>query len=192
MKKIGLIISILVNSILLQAQTGVGDDFESAVTPALTTGWSGNSSPFTIQTIGTTSPTNKQLYASYNIIQTNYSGFTYAFSPIDMTDAPVVTIKVKSGNAFTLRIDLIDATGRRTNQINTTQPIKADATKYYDYLFDFTGRFYQQYGTNNGPVDATQIVRMEFIVTLVSSGSFLMDSVMAGSRAKAPRPRAPW
>lgn len=185
MKKIGLIISILFSSILVQAQTGVGDDFESAVVPALTTGWSGNSSPFTIQTIGTTLPTNKQLYASYDITQTNYSGFTYAFSSIDMTDAPVVSIKVKSSNAFTLRLDLIDATGRRTNQINTTQPIKGDATKYYDYLFDFTGRFYQQYGTNNGVVNASQIVRMEFIITPISSGFFLMDSVMAGTRAKA-------
>lgn len=189
MKKIGLIISIFFSSILLHAQTGVGDDFESAAPPALTTGWTANQPQYTIQTIGTTAPTNKQLYTNYSTLQTNYSGFTYAFSAIDMADVPLVTIKIKSGTQFTLRIDLIDINGRRTNQTNTTQLIKADASKYYDYLFDYTGRFYQQYPTNNqGAVDATKIVRMEFIVnggSAPSSGSFLLDSVMAGTRAKA-------
>ena len=165
MKKIGLIISILFSSTLLLAQTGVGDDFESATTPALTTGWAANQPQYTIQTIGSTSPTNKQLYSSFSTLQTNYSGFTYSFTAINVTDAPLVSIKIKSGTQFTLRIDLIDINGRRTNQTNTTQLIKADVTKYYDYLFNFSGRFYQQYGpttgpSSNGPVDATQIVRM--------------------------------
>ena len=187
MKKAGLIISILLNSILSQAQTGTGDDFESAITPALTSGWAPNQPQYTIQTIGTTSPTNIQLYVNYSTLQTNYSGFTYAFSPIDISSAPFVTLKIKTGTQFTLRVDLIDVNERRTNQINTTQVIKADATKYYDYLFDFTGRFYQQYGTNNGPVDATQIKRIEIIVNgglAPTSGTFLLDSIMAGTRAK--------
>ncbi|WP_051081607.1 glycoside hydrolase family 9 protein [Cytophaga aurantiaca] len=184
MKKVGLIITILLSSILSMAQTGVGDDFESATAPGLTTGWTENKPLYAVQTIETTAPTNTQLYTKYTITATNYSGFAYAFSSINMADAPFVTVKIKTGASFTLRIDLIDANERRTNQINTTQVIKNDNTKYYDYLFDFTGRFYQQYGTNNGPVDATQIKRVEFIITAPSTGTFLMDSVMVGTRAK--------
>ncbi|ABG58923.1 non-processive endocellulase [Cytophaga hutchinsonii ATCC 33406] len=193
MKKIGLFISIVFSSLLANAQTGTGDDFDRAGTG--TTGMDAGAA--WVQT-GTADEQYKlYLYGNELVVQCkdgglNYIGFGYQFSPIDIMDAPLVSVKIKSSYGYVMRVDLIDANGRRTNQIDTKQTIKSDG-KYNDYLFDFTGRFYQQYGTNNGPVDATQIVRMEFITDPkgnlgVGQGfnkNFTMDSVMIGTRAKS-------
>jgi endoglucanase len=187
MKKISVILSVLFCSVSAIAQTGTGDDFEAGLTSA----WNENTSQYALSLYPSTNPTNKQVIVSCTGAGVSYTGFPYAFTSINVTDAPFVSVKIKSGSAFTLRIDMLDINGRITNQVDTKQNITADNTKYIDYLFDFTGRFYQQYGTNNGPVDATQIVGLVFIVNPGSAsapgydGAFFMDSVMVGTRAKA-------
>lgn len=194
MKKIGLIISILINSILLQAQTGAGDDFQTGTT--ISSAWATNSPANSQYTILQTTPTppavNKDAYITYSRTGESYKGITYTFSTINVEDAPFVSVKIKTGTAFNLRIDLIDINGRRTNVISTKQNITVSTSQYKDYLFDFSGRFTQAYTSagdpSNGPVLATQINKIEFIVNdgiSTSSGTFLMDSVMIGSRAKA-------
>jgi len=185
MKKIGLIISILVNSILLQAQTGVGDDFESGSGSTLSSSWATNSQ-YVLTRTQTASPTNHQAYVTYNTTANSYVGFTYSFPATDIHEAPYVSIKVKSTQEITLRIDVIDINGRRTNRSVTRQTITAGSA-YKDYFFDFSGKFSQSSTPNPGRVDSTVISRIEFIVNdgkATISGFFMLDSVMVGSRAK--------
>lgn len=183
MKKISLFFTAFLFIIIQSlAQTGTGDDFQRTT---LGSAWTPNAQN------GLTLNANSQLLVQCTGAGVGYSGFPYSFSAIDVTDAPYVSIKIKTGTSFTLRIDMIDVNGRRTNQTDTKQVIKADNTKFLDYLFDFTGKFYQAYGSNNGPVLSTQISRIEFIINPSApgstgfSGSFFMDSVMVGSRAKS-------
>lgn len=184
MKKISLLFTafffVVINSI---AQTGAGDDFQRST---LGTDWTSN----TQNSLSILPVYPGELSVKCTGAGVGFTGFPYAFSAIDVTDAPYVSIKIKTGTSFTLRIDMIDVNGRRTNQTDTKQVINANSSKFTDYLFDFTGKFYQQYGSNNGPVLSTQISRIEFIVNPVAtgtgfSGQFFMDSVMVGSRAKS-------
>ena len=194
MKKAGLIISIFFSSILLKAQTGVGEDFQTGT--VIPSAWASNSQYTLTLSPSQTPPTdpgiNKEAYVTYTRAGESYSGITYTFSPINMEDAPYVSVKILTGKAFSLRIDLIDVNGLRTNQISTKQNIIASSGQYKDYLFDFTGRFIQGYSSTgavtNDPVLATQIRQIEIIVndgTSNTTGTFLLDSVMIGTRAKA-------
>ena len=190
MKKAVLIITILLSSLSIYAQTGAGDDFESGSL----SNWdiATNSSQYACSINTTTTPGNKQMYVTYTTAANNYSGFSYIFNPINIEDAPVVSLKVRasSGKNFTMRIDLIDENGLRTNQVDTKQSITGDNTSK-DYLFDFTGKFQQLYPSNNGVpfnLDVTKIVRMEIMINpgaASTSGWLLLDSVMIGTRAKS-------
>ena len=189
MKKISLLITAFLLLVLQSvAQTGAGDDFESYTPPSVGSAWTANSQ-YALTSYKATG--NTQLLVNCSAAGVNYVGFPYSFSSIDVTNDPYISVKVKSGTSFTLRIDMIDATGRSTNQLPATQVITADNSKYYDYLFDFTGRFYQQYGSNNGPVNPADIVKILITVNPAAAntsgftGSFFMDSVMIGSKAKS-------
>ncbi|MGN6645863.1 MAG: glycoside hydrolase family 9 protein [Cytophaga sp.] len=187
MRKISLLITaFFILTLQSIAQTGAGDDFESynSTNPLSPTWTSTSQYSLSIYKSGN----NNQLLVNCNKAGVNYGGFPYSFSSIDVTDKPYLSIKVKSGTSFTLRIDMIDAAGRSTNQLPITQTVKADNLNYYDYFFDFSGRFYQQYGTNNGVVNSAQITKILITVNPAApgtpgyTGSFMIDSVMIGSR----------
>lgn len=197
MKKISLIISILFSSLAVNAQTGTGDDFESSTVPNLSNEWAANTPPNSVYELSLkeitdpAKPYNKYAYVDCKRSGLSYNGFTYTFSPINIEDAPYVSLKIRTASSFSLRIDLIDVNDRRTNQVTTKQTITS-GSDYKDYIFDFTGRFTQSYtssdGPSNGVVLATQIKRIEFIVNEGTSSvgsTFLLDSVMIGTRAKA-------
>ena len=188
MKKAVLIFTILLSSFSIYAQTGVGDDFESGT---LSSAWdfttySKEFQGFITSTYNNPKSTNKQLFVNYTTLNNSYDGIMYNFSPINMSDNPFVSLKIQTPTAFTLRIDLVDVEGRSTNKIVTQQSFSAN-NKSTDYLFDFTSKFYQQY-PNSDTIDYTKITRIVFMINsgkASTSGTFLMDSVMVGSRAKS-------
>jgi len=188
MKKISLLLAsifFILVKVVAQTPTGTGDDFERS---SLGTAWTSNAQNALSLSTPTATPINTQLLVICSGAGVNYSGFTYTFPASDLRNFPYVTVKVKSSNAITLRIDMLDITGKRTNQVDTKLSIEGDG-KYHDYVFDFTGKFNQQFNT---PVDATQITKIEFMVNPAAAGTpgftgtFVMDSVMVGSRAKIP------
>jgi endoglucanase len=189
MKKVVLIFAILLSGFSLYAQTGVGDDFESG--PPLSSAWdfttySTEFQGFITSAYNIPKSPNKQLFVHYKTINNSYDGIMYNFSPINMFDAPYVSLKIQTSTAFTLRIDLVDVQGRSTNKIVTQQSLSVNS-KSTDYLFDFSNKFLQQY-PNSDTIDYTKITRIVFMINpgnASTTGTFLMDSLMVGSRAKS-------
>lgn len=198
MKKAVLLLTIVLSSFSIFAQTGVGDDFENA---SLFSNWdfATNSPQYKGTFTQLYSPGNTQMFVEYTTASNNYLGIVYNFSAIDITDAPFVSLKLRTGvdKTFTMRIDLIDINGKRTNQVDVKQLIKGDNTSK-DYLFDFSGKFFQLYPDSisskpNIPavpykVQMNKIARMEIIINpgkASTTGTFILDSVMIGTRAKS-------
>lgn len=166
------------------AQTGTTDDF----TDGNTTGWTGNSA-YTI--VGTTSISgNNALRVTAASAGVNYSSMSYQFTTLNVQDNPYVSLKVRAAAAtgnFTMRIDMMDINGRITNRTDVKNTIIADGN-FNEYTFPFSD-FYQQYGTNNGVVDATQINRILIYFNPGGanspgySGGILIDDVKIGDEA---------
>lgn len=182
MKKISLLLVSLFFIIQSNAQNGAGDDFERAT---LGSAWTGNGQ----YNLFIPSTAKGQLLASCTAAGVNYTGFTFTFPAIDVTFEPYISLKVKvsADIPIIIRIDMIDASGNRTNKVDTKQTITRDNT-YHEYLFDFSNKFVQQDGT---PVLSNSITKIEIMVnpanagTLGYNGNITFDDVMIGSFAKS-------
>jgi len=116
----------------------------------------------------------------------NYLGLKFNFSPcLNLSEYPYLSVNIKSGTAFTLRIDLLDSLNMDSNQNPITASIPGDGA-YHTYYFDFTGKLNQQYGGPVGPLNASKIRSAMFITNPGSgySSNYLIDSVLVGSKAK--------
>jgi endoglucanase len=188
MKSVGLFISILLVTFSSSyAQTGTGDDFQRTTLGSAWTPDANNVNSSNVNYTALAISNNALKVTSYQNAGVNYMGFTYTFSPIDITDAPYVSLKINTSTAFVLRIDAIDNQGHATNQTDTRVSIAGNGV-YTDYLFDFTNKFTKAYPPPVVPVNSTQITKITFMVNPGQAGSnmiFFIDSVMIGSRAKA-------
>jgi endoglucanase len=202
MRKITLFLPIVLLVLLFNKtysqNTGYGDDFEGGST--LSTEWVDYNTNYNLIFNNSAIPTGNPNANATKKLRVdcpangggkNWADFQFDFPTIDVTSNPFVSVKVFSGTGtgFTLRIDMVDETGRVTNQIEANNIIKTGA--WNDYFFDFTGKFYQQWPEiTSGPVDATKITKLQFIfnpgdnASTGYSGTVYIDSVMIGSKAK--------
>ncbi|WP_066505575.1 family 16 glycosylhydrolase [Rufibacter sp. DG15C] len=107
-------------------------------------------------------------------------------SPLDMTDYPVLAASIKTLNkskAVSLRIDLLDATGKITggNQVFTLSPIIDDG-EYYTYHFNYASAF----GTGTGQVDPATISKIRVLINYGLFGSPGQDSLWIDSFSVLP------
>ncbi len=103
-------------------------------------GWWGNSGgKFGFQLQDST------LMVSVNDAGANYESFGCSFSPIDMSNAPVIRIIAKSEGETQpeLRLDLKDADGLVTNALPVIKVISNDGFK--EYIYDFSYKFNQSW-----------------------------------------------
>ncbi|MFN8415708.1 MAG: glycoside hydrolase family 9 protein [Cytophagaceae bacterium] len=165
------------------AQLGTSDDF----TDGDFTGWTGNAS-YTLAISSISG--NNALRVSASAAGKNYTFLPFQFSSVNVQDNPYVSVKIRAGAGtgnFIMRIDMMDVNGRITNRSDVKNNITADGN-YNEYTFAFSD-FYQQYGTNNGPVDPTQIVGIYIYLNPGSSstagytGTILLDDVKIGDQA---------
>jgi endoglucanase len=183
MKKLAYLLISILASFASFAQKGIADNFS---TSTLSGAWYNNR---TFDTLIQTN--NHQLQVTCNNDAANYNGFHFYFPSagvpsIDVSAVPYVSVQIKSSVAFTLRIDMSDVNKHETN-LNpiASQSIVGDS-KFHTYLFNFSGKFYQEYGSYVGPVDSTKIQYLTFLTNAGTgfTGTFLMDSVEVGSYVK--------
>ena len=188
MKQLLSLLSLLVFSFSGLSQTSAEDVFSNSTVSSSWTGGTNNNNNCT-SLICLNQPTSGELFVncSNGTVTSssgkNYNGFSFNFSSIDVSASPYVSIKVKSAYALNLRIDMIDINGRSTNQSPVVKSITVDGANYYNYLYDFTGKF----STNTeATVLATNISSIIFMTNPGTgfSNYFIMDSVMVGSVAK--------
>ncbi|MFQ3577140.1 MAG: hypothetical protein SNJ77_11960 [Cytophagales bacterium] len=83
--------------------------------------------------LSTATPTNYNLSVANQELtvianKSAFQNFEFNFNAINITTNPILTLRVRSANAFTLRIDLKDANGNTTNATPTTQNITSSGT----------------------------------------------------------------
>jgi beta-glucanase (GH16 family) len=128
------------------------------------------------------------LRINYNITTpNNLPAVVYELaSPLDMTSYPVLAAAIKTLNksrTVSLRIDLLDATGKVTggNQVFTLSPIIDDG-EYYTYHFNYASAF----GTGAGQVDPTSVSKIRLLINYGLFGSPGQDSVWIDSFSVLP------
>ncbi|QHL87391.1 family 16 glycosylhydrolase [Nibribacter ruber] len=128
------------------------------------------------------------LRINYNITTpNNLPAVVYELeSPLDMTDFPVLAASIKTLNkskTVSLRIDLLDATGKVTggNQVFTLSPLIDDGD-YYTYHFNYASAF----GTGSGQVDPASISKIRLLVNYGLFGSPGQDSLWVDSFSVLP------
>lgn len=132
------------------SQTGIYIDFNNNI---LDPGWkSVPSGKFTF------TAANQVLQVDASSVGADYSNIEYDFSTQNISQNPVVKLKVKTAVAFTMRIDVIDVNGTSNNASPVSQPIAANSN-YTEYTFNYTGHF--------GSADFTQI---KAIVIFLNAG----------------------
>jgi hypothetical protein len=158
-------------------QSGYWNDFSSGTTTGWGVGTGVSSSKFTINN------TNQELVV--NSSATNYDNFEHVFSSINIGANPVLKIKVKSANAFTMRIDLTDANGKSTNAVSVENLITTGAT-YKEYSFNYKGKFKQNFGGST-IVDSTKITKISIFLNGGSSfsGTVYLDDLIIGDKIKS-------
>lgn len=117
---------------------------------------------------------NNQLLVTPTAVGPAYENFEYSFSPIDITGNQTVSIKIKNSSAFTMRVDLVDNTGKATNATPTIKAIAINSTLTL-VTFDFTNKF--------GTVDKTKIVKAVFFINAggaAYSTAITLDDVTVG------------
>lgn len=173
MKRFILIVNfIFIWSLKSNAQTGIGDNFNNNT---LSCSWSGS-------TNYSLSEENAELKVATNISAGAYSVYTLYFSQLNISSNPILSVRVKSTSAFTLRADLQDASGMNTNAIPVSANIAGNGS-YATYTFDFSGKFSQTY-PGNATVNSSQIVRVQFFVNpggLAFNNTFYMDDLQLGT-----------
>lgn len=197
MKKTPLILSfvllMLTHFNALSQTTGYGDDFEGG----LSTEWIDQNTNYDLSLHTTAIPNGNPNANSTNKLRVfcpstggggkNWADFKFDFASVDVSSNPFVSLKIYASTGFTLRIDMVDEFGKVTNQVEARNSVKAGS--WNDYLFDFTGKFNQQWPSVSA-VDATKITRLLFIfnpgnaTSAGYSGTVYIDSVMIGSKAK--------
>ena len=158
--------------ISVHAQTGVGDNFNQN---KLSCKWIGNSN------YGLTN-TNSELKVVATNAGSGYNNFELDFSSINVSTNPIVSVKIKSTNAFTMRIDLVDINGKFTNSAPVTKAV-SNSGAYTIFTFDFTGKFSQS-SPSNSTVDATKITGLTLFFNAGGSGyngTVYMDDLQIGT-----------
>ncbi|MCX6182055.1 MAG: glycoside hydrolase family 9 protein [Bacteroidetes bacterium] len=172
MRKIFLFAMLVVLSVLAHAQTGVYENFNDN---QLAAGW----------VMPASGVVAIESNAELNLNVTSISGYnnvSYTFASVDISGNQTVQLKVKSNQAFTLRIDLVDNSGNSTNFSASTQAITASNT-YTNYTFNFSGKFKQ-----SSPVSATvnnkSIVKAVFFFNAGAtfSGNVYFDDLIIGDQ----------
>ena len=172
MKRVILYFNLYFISLLpLLAQTGAGDNFNDN---SLLSGWKTSVSTVTL------TEANAELNVNIASIS-NYDNVSFDFSPVDISANPILTFKIKSPKAFTLRVDLVDDQGNSTNTAATTQAITSNAN-YSNISLNFSGKFNQSYPTAT-VVNNKKIAKIVFFFNAGStfSGNLYLDDVVLGT-----------
>jgi len=117
---------------LVFSQTGIADNFDDNSTDA---GWKSiPSGKFTLE------ETNQILKIDASKVGADWSNFEFNFSKQDISNNPILKVKIKTASNLSLRIDLVDQNG---NSSNANPIVKAVASNsdFTNYTFDFTGKF---------------------------------------------------
>src|SRR6187431_13803 len=105
MYKVVFFVCLLILSIGVKAQTGIGDNFNNNT---LSCKWNTN-------TNYALNETGSELVVTGNNAGTSYNNFKILFDPINVSTNPVVSIQIKTTTALNVRMDLVDANGNITN-----------------------------------------------------------------------------
>ncbi len=101
-----------------------------------------------------------QLVITPSGVGPGWENFELSFTPVDLTANPTVSIKIKNSSALTLRIDLVDNTGKATNGSPVSKTIAINNALTV-VTFDFTNKFSTSGGAT---VDRTKISKAVFFI----------------------------
>jgi hypothetical protein len=156
----------------VHAQTGLGDNFNQN---KLSCKWTSNANYALTNT-------NSELKVVATNAGSGYNNFVLDFSSINLSANPVVSIKIRTTTAVTVRMDLKDINGTITNASPVTKIISNTGT-YTTFTFDFTGKFSQS-SPSNATVDASKIVELILFFNAGGSGyngTVYMDDLQIGT-----------
>lgn len=148
-------------------QTGLIENFNDNVLDA---GW--KSVPVSVFSL---TEDNEELKVSANNAGPGWNNLEFGFRPQDLTGNPVVQLKIRNPQSFSLRIDIVDASG----QSNNSQPVSRNipsSDEYVNHVLDFS--------SNLGSVNISQIAKIVIFINPGQSpgytGTFYIDDLIVG------------
>ncbi len=148
-------------------QTGLIENFNDNVLDA---GW--KSVPSSVFSL---TEENEELKVTANNAGPGWNNLEFSFRPQNISANPVIQLKIRNLQSFSLRIDIVDANG----QSNNSQPLSrtiAASNDYVNHVLDFS--------SNLGSVNATQIAKIVIFVNPGQSpgytGTFYIDDLIIG------------
>ena len=146
--KIMFFVCLSILSIGVQAQVGIGDNFNDN---KLSCKWN-------TTTNYALNETGSELVVTGNNAGVSYNNFKILFDPINVSTNPVVSIQIKTATALNVRMDLVDLNGNITNASPVLNTITNSGT-YTTFTFNFTGKFNQSF-PSAAAVDPTKITQL--------------------------------
>lgn len=173
MKRVILLLLIFVFNIAVFAQNGLLENFNDNTLDA---GWETN--PATNFSL---TETNNELKIGVTSAGPGYQNVSFTFSPVDLTNNPIVKILVKNASSFTFRMDLVDVNGKSTNASPVSKSVTVSSV-YKLFTFDFTGRFNQS-SPGVSTVDKTNISKVVLFFNAggtAYTGTVYLDDLTVG------------
>jgi endoglucanase len=154
------------------SQTGLGDNFNDNT---LSCHWNGNGS-YALTELGS------ELKVNATVSGGTYVVLELDFTSVNITANPILSLKIKSSSAFTVRADLQDAAGMNTNASPLSAAVPGTGV-YNTYSFNFTGKFNQTF-PSAGTVNSSQIAKIQLFVNpggTAYNNTFYIDDVQLGT-----------
>ncbi|MCV9388740.1 glycoside hydrolase family 9 protein [Reichenbachiella ulvae] len=174
MKSTILLITLLMVVITPCVSQGVFEDFEGDLSS-----WNGGAT-YTLSL--ETNSGGHELRATADITQAGYQSFAFDFAAIDMSQNTTVSLVMRASKNVSVRLDVVDQNGRQSNAYAVTHNV---TTTDQLFVFDFEGKFVDEYGSNPGPIDPTQIkgIRIHFNAGSTYTGTVYLDDIIVGAIA---------
>ena len=158
---------ILMFSFNVFGQTGLIENFNDNILDA---GW--KSVPGSVFSL---TEENEELKVSASNAGPGWNNLEFSFHPQDLSGNPVIQLKIKNPQSFSLRIDIVDANGQSNNSQQVSRTIAA-SNDYVNHVLNFS--------SNLGAVNINQIAKIVIFINPGQNpgytGTFYIDDLIIG------------
>ena len=131
---------------------------------------------------------NEEVVVTANGAGPNYEAFTITFPTMNLSDFPYMSMRIKSSEDVSVRIDVEDVNDKASNGSPVIEVI--NNRDYKEFIFNYTGRFNQSWPVNDA-VDPEQINTLVVFANPGSSafsGTITFDDIKIGGAVELPVP----
>lgn len=131
---------------------------------------------------------NEEVVVTANGAGPNYEAFTITFPTMNLSEFPYMSMRIKSSEDVSVRIDVEDVNDKASNGSPVIEIISN--RDYKEFIFNYTGRFNQSWPVNDA-VDPEKINTLVVFANPGSSpfnGTITFDDIKIGGAVELPVP----